>query len=135
MSQVDVAVLIPAVVKQARRKLGLSVRAAARQCGISAPTLSRLERGDFTTMPDSGTLKKLAKWLRISVSVLLGAGDEEKKGLGPAANTPDLVEAQLLKDARLRREDAQALAAMFRQLYERVAANSPRRKKRLRSPL
>ncbi len=48
------------VLKEWRWAKKLGVRAAAKLMGVSAPTLSRVERGEN---PDGKTLAKIIKWL------------------------------------------------------------------------
>jgi len=62
---------ISLLIKDKRKKAGLGVREAADACGISAATMSRLERGGSPQLPDASTLTKLANWLGVSVADLL----------------------------------------------------------------
>jgi predicted transcriptional regulator len=43
-----------------RTKLGLGIRAAAKEIGISHPTLARVEKG---FLPDLANYEKIQKWL------------------------------------------------------------------------
>lgn len=108
---------ISSLIKAKRRETGLGLRAAAEQSGVSASTLSRLERGAARSLPDSDTLTKLAEWLRVSVSSLLSTR-QEAKGKEPKLNTLEVVEVHLRADRDLSPETANALAQMFKALYE-----------------
>ena len=63
--------------KALREKRGLGLRELARMAGVHHPTLSQLERGviaDVTT----GTAKKIARALGVSVDYLIGMYEEDK---------------------------------------------------------
>jgi transcriptional regulator with XRE-family HTH domain len=53
----------------AEKRGGLGVRAAAKEIGISAATLSRVERG---FLPDLETFRKICKWLGLDSGEVLG---------------------------------------------------------------
>lgn len=109
---------ISALIKAKRRETGLGVRAAATASGVSAATLSRLERGVSPNLPDTGTLAKLANWLGTSVNDLLATGGKQPVGHELEATTPEVVEVHLRADKNLAPETADALAKMFKVLYE-----------------
>jgi transcriptional regulator with XRE-family HTH domain len=55
----------------------MGIRAAAHEIGISAATLSRIERGH---LPDSRTLGKICGWLNIDPALIIGgAGSHDAK--------------------------------------------------------
>jgi transcriptional regulator with XRE-family HTH domain len=56
--------------REKRQLLGIGIREAAAQAGISQATLSRIEVGK---MPDLDTFTKLCKWLEVDPSTILGA--------------------------------------------------------------
>ncbi|GIV60062.1 helix-turn-helix domain-containing protein [Rhodocaloribacter litoris] len=60
---------IPARIKQARRRRGLSLRAVAERAGISHVAVSKYEKGELT--PDSQMLIRLAQALEVKPSYLL----------------------------------------------------------------
>lgn len=113
---------ISALIKAKRREKGLGLRAAAVECGLSPSTLSRLERGVSSSLPDADTLAKLANWLDVSVGFLLLEQDQDKEHDedGPELTTPEVVEVHLRADKRLSPKTAEALATMFRLLYEQL---------------
>ena len=108
---------ISALIKAKRREDGVGLRDAAEGSGVSASTLSRLERGAATSLPDSGTLTKLANWLGLTLSSLLS--DKEKTDVvEPQLTTSEVVEVHLRADKELSPETAKALAEMFKTLYD-----------------
>lgn len=112
-------------IKAKKRETGLGVREAAKAAGISAATFSRLERGTAATLPDVGTLEKLARWLGVTLGDLLGERSAPR-GTTPEASTPDLVEVHLRADRNLTPETAKALAEMFKVLYQQASGKPTR---------
>ena len=108
---------ISALIKAKRREGGIGLRDAAEASGVSASTLSRLERGAATSLPDSGTLTKLAKWLGLTLSSLL-SDKERNHESEPQLTTPEVVEVHLRAAKELSPETAKALAEMFKTLYD-----------------
>ena len=107
---------ISALIKAKRRENEIGLRDAAGASGVSASTLSRLERGAATSLPDSATLTKIAEWLGLSLAALLS---DKTKAVGsqPELSTPEVVEVHLRADRELSPETAKALAEMFKTLY------------------
>lgn len=104
-----------------RRKNDLTLEMAARVSGVSAPTLSRLERQRFKEtndiiMPDITTLSALSKWLNIPVENFLDQIEENE-----TASTLEKIEAHLRADRNLDPEVADALGRIFRLAYEQAA--------------
>jgi transcriptional regulator with XRE-family HTH domain len=110
---------IGTLIKAKRRKASLGLRAAATECGVSSSTLSRLERGDSSSLPDADTLTKLAAWLGTTVAALLS--EKPKESADPELTTPEVVEVHLRADKRLSPETANALGRAFRLLYDQLA--------------
>jgi len=121
MSSRSALARISAFIKAKRRERGYGLRAAAGESGLSPSTLSRLERGVSSSLPDADTLTKLAAWLNVPVGRLLS--DEEREGSqeNPELTTPEVVEVNLRADKRLAPKTAEALARMFKMLYEQFA--------------
>lgn len=109
---------ISAKIKAKRRETGLGLRAAAADSKISASTLSRIERGAATSLPDAATLTKLAKWLDTSFNSLLET--EDRPDNSPTQTTPEIVEIHLRADKNLNSKTAESLAKMFNMLYEQL---------------
>lgn len=78
------------------------VRAVALEIGVSAATLSRVERG---YMPDLETFGKICRWLKIDPAEVLGVKDVVSKR--PA------VAVHFRKDQALQPTTAEALAQMI----------------------
>lgn len=86
----------------------MGVRAAAAEIGVSAATLSRVERG---YLPDLGTFAKICSWLRVDPAEILGVHTQRS----PAQPS---VSVHFRKDATLTPAAAQALAQMVRAAYD-----------------
>lgn len=98
---------------QTRKYRALNLRDAAEQIGVSAPTLSRIERG--ASRPDIPTLDALIDWLGLDRSTVYNARP-------PATGaTPDEVRELLQRDENLDAESAEALAAIFKTAYNGLA--------------
>ena len=114
---------IAALIMAKRRETGLGVRAAAAAAAINAATMSRLERRATPNLPDSLTLKKLSQWLSVGLEDLL-AVSKTAPGNAPVPTVPEVVEVHLRADHKLDPEKAEALARMFKILYQN-AVNEP----------
>jgi len=108
-------------IRAKRLSKGLSIRQAAEETGVSAPTLSRVERGAH--LPERENLLKLARWagIRIDPDVHTGARARNRAIHDPSASTLEAVELHLRADKNLKREDADALTEMFRVAYQHLA--------------
>jgi transcriptional regulator with XRE-family HTH domain len=98
-----------------REKLGLGIRAAAKEIGLSHPTLSRIERGH---LPDLENYQRLCRWL---------GEDAESNVLplaavGSYAETPVVAEVHFRKRATVSPKTAQALAQMILAAQEFLAS-------------
>ena len=110
---------ISAKIKAKRREDNIGLRAAALESKISASTLSRIERGAATTLPDTSTLTKLADWLDTSVNYLLDIKEIEDKSA--KQTTPEIVHVHLRADKTLKPKTAESLATMFKMMYEQLS--------------
>jgi transcriptional regulator with XRE-family HTH domain len=117
MSSRSALARISALIKAKRREKGIGLRVAADESTVSASTLSRLERGAATSLPDSDTLTKLSEWLNLPLGSLL-SDKQEISGMEPTLSTPEVVEVHLRADRELSPETARALAQMFKTLYQ-----------------
>jgi transcriptional regulator with XRE-family HTH domain len=98
-------------VKARRAAIGLSQRAAARDIGVSAATVSRLEQGN--RLPEIATILRIAEWL----------GDEPLAMPHPGqgrASTIEAIELQLRQDASLEPADAELIIGMVRLAYNHL---------------
>lgn len=107
---------------------GLTLGEAALQSGVSAATLSRLERqttgfGRRVRVPSTSTLAALSEWLGVSVDDLVKsqAGESARLIDEPGKAIPDIVEAHLRADRNLDPETAAVLSRTFRAAYEQFA--------------
>jgi transcriptional regulator with XRE-family HTH domain len=102
-------------VKARRRALGLSLRAAAIEAGVSAATLSRVERGDY--MPERDNLFRLLRWVGAPAAAPAGGPAEPHP---PGATTMEAIELHLRADKDLSAADAETIAQMVRLAYDRL---------------
>ena len=112
------------LIKAKRKELGVGLREAAALSRVSASTLSRLERGAATSLPDIDTLNSLSRWLGTPIGHLIDdrVGGSEKKP--PQLGTPERVEVFLRADKNLSQETASALSSMFKMLYDQFTRGS-----------
>ena len=84
------------------RRAGVGIRQAAKDVGVSAATLSRVENGKI---PDLETFGKICRWL----------GDDPSSYLGVTARVDGTPRAQVhfKKGAAIRQDSAKALAQMI----------------------
>jgi DNA-binding XRE family transcriptional regulator len=57
----DTLTQLPVIIRAHRRTRNLSLRQAARQVGVAASSIARIEAGD--DLPNADTLIKLIRWL------------------------------------------------------------------------
>ncbi len=100
--------LLRDLLRRKRERDGLSLRDAAEQIGISAPTLQRVEAGQ---LPTAAVLVKLADWLEVKIDELRKDGVQRTRG------TPEQIELYLRADPKLDQGDAVAIANMVREVY------------------
>jgi transcriptional regulator with XRE-family HTH domain len=115
-------------VRAKRRSKKLSIREAAEVVGVSAPTISRVERGH---VPERETLLRLARWAGVRIDPVLHENARRVRNIvvhGPDASTLEAVELHLRADKNLSRDDAEALSEMFRLAYDALSAKQARSK-------
>jgi transcriptional regulator with XRE-family HTH domain len=115
-------------VRAKRRSKGLSIREAAAEAKVSAPTFSRVERGH---MPERDVLLRLARWADVRLDAALHEDARHARNAavhGPDASTLEAVELHLRADKNLSRDDAEALSEMFRLAYDALAQKQARSK-------
>ncbi len=95
------------------RRLG--IREGATEAGVSAATLSRVERGDY--LPGRESLLKLAAWLGVPVDDLVPGAPVVRHRSEPES-TPEAVALHLRADKALSAPDAAVLEEVFRLAYE-----------------
>lgn len=110
------------LIRTRRKEEHLTQSQAAEKIGISAATLSRLERYDEGSPdPDVATLSKVTRWLGVPLADYMATELEEdvqQRIRRNRGNTPALVEAHLRADRRLDAKTAAALSELFRAAYD-----------------
>lgn len=115
---------IGTLLRRSRRVQRLTLSEASEEIGVSAATLSRLERrldtstsSQTASMPDVRTLDLICKWLGVSVAG--GVLTESERGDVQTSDisTPMAVEAHLRADRNLDSSTASLLARMFSAAY------------------
>jgi transcriptional regulator with XRE-family HTH domain len=110
------------LVREKRKANKLTLEEVAERIGVSAATLSRLERQQVKALnisPDTRTITAIASWLGVSIDGF--SGIEEKLA---QRSTPDLIEAHLRADRKLDPEAAEKLGIMFRLAYEQFTKSN-----------
>lgn len=115
---------LAALIKSKRGKAGL--RATAKEIGISAATLSRVEQ---EKLPDFQTFNRICDWLGVPASRFLEKEKgEDSNNLGinipKDMDTPGIIATYLRADRTLSKETAEALTEMIRLAYQ-VASKKP----------
>lgn len=96
------------------KRAGRGLRVIAKEIGdITAPTLSRIERGN---LPDVDTFIKLCRWLEVSAGFFTDTEKSSKKN-----STPQLIAAHLRADKNLPKNVTEALITMLNQAYSNVS--------------
>jgi len=120
------AVELGSRVRAKRRSRKLSIREAAEEVGVSAPTISRVERGH---LPERENLLRLARWAEVRIDPVLHESGRRRRDTaihGPDASTVEAVELHLRADKNLSSDDAEALSEMFRLAYDALSAKQAR---------
>lgn len=122
------------LIRRRRRNDGSTLEQAAAQSGVSAATLSRLERHSVNgssdrgkkvpLQPDTRTLAALTRWLDVSIDRVMDVnppsavhGIVHREG----ETVPDMLDAHLRADPNLDSGTAAALGRMFRVAYEQFS--------------
>jgi len=95
-----------------RKRLGLSLRGASADIGISFNTLARVERGH---LPDLENFRRLQQWLGDATT------PEPAPPLAESASTPEAIAAHLRTDPLLTPGAADKIAAIVSDLYQALA--------------
>jgi transcriptional regulator with XRE-family HTH domain len=108
LGEVDMK-LVGDLVRQKRKRENMSLREAAVQVRISAPTLQRVETGQ---LPTASVLVRVADWLGVKVDDLRQRPSESPRG------TVAQIEIFLRADPNLDRKAAAAIANIVREVYD-----------------
>lgn len=134
------------MIRQKRVAERLTLERAAEQSGVSAATLSRLERqADLKSSramnsitPDTRTIAAIVRWLGVSLDNMIEGERTNTAAIGPKTvegkvvvegeiidgNLPQIVEAYLRADRNLSPQAAASLAEMFQLAYRLAAQKS-----------
>lgn len=115
-------------VRAKRRSKKLSIREAAGEIGVSAPTISRVERGH---LPERENLLRLARWAGVRIDPVLHNSARRARNAvvhRPDASTVEAIELHLRADKNLSRDHAEALSEMFRLAYDALSNKEARAK-------
>lgn len=110
------------LVKGFRTSQKLDLRAAAKASGVSASTLSRIERGE--ARPDLDTVKLLVDWVGVPLEKVISSPKEKgaKKPVAQKAADPfGSVEVQFRADPNLTPKAAEAIITIMKAAYEELA--------------
>jgi len=111
METADVDIeLLSELLRSRREREALSLRDAAEEIGISAPTLQRIEAGQI---PATSNLLRLLDWLQVQLSDLRPRKGKQKTSPGTVAQ----IEVHLRADPNLDPEAAEAIADAVQKLY------------------
>jgi transcriptional regulator with XRE-family HTH domain len=108
-------------VRQHRKELGLSLRAAADQSGVPFNTLARVEKG---YLPDLANFRRIVEWLGLAPELFFQPPRIRTE------NTPEIIAHHLCRDPNLTGEAARHIAGLVRELYASLAR--PPREVRIR---
>jgi transcriptional regulator with XRE-family HTH domain len=99
-------------VRQHRKELGLSLRAAAEQSDVPFNTLARVEKGD---LPDLANFRRIVEWLGLPPELFFQPPRIRTE------NTPEIIAHHLRRDPNLTDEAARHIAGLVRELYTSLA--------------
>jgi transcriptional regulator with XRE-family HTH domain len=111
-------------VRQHRRELGLSLRAAAAQSDVPFNTLARVEKGD---LPDLANFRRIVEWLGLAPELFFQPPRIRTE------NTPEIIAHHLRSDPNLTDEAARHIAGLVRELYTSLARPPQEARIRLRA--
>jgi len=111
-------------VRQHRKELGLSLRAAAAQSDVPFNTLARVEKGD---LPDLANFRRIVEWLGLPPELFFQPPRIRTE------NTPEIIAHHLRRDPNLTDEAARHIAGLVRELYTNLARPPQEARIRLRA--
>jgi len=115
----DTIAQLSALIRAKRKTDDIGLREAAKASKVSASTLSRLERGIASSLPDFATLTNLAEWLGIPISSILNEREQpHSKKVKAQLQTPEQIAVYLRADKNLSPGTADALYKSFTLLYD-----------------
>ncbi len=120
---VDVAELA-ALLRERRKKAGLSLRELSAEIGVPFATLSRVESG---RLPDLTTFRNIVGWLGIPPERFFPTPRVRNE------TTPDAIAVILRSDSALTEQAREQLTATFQQMYTVLTVNNQSVRMQLRS--
>jgi transcriptional regulator with XRE-family HTH domain len=108
-SEIDMD-LVSDLIQRRRSRERLSLRDAAREIGVSAPTLQRAEAKQ---VPKANALIRIADWLNVTIDDL-----RKKPRKSKERGTIERIEVSLRADPQLDHKSAAAIADIVRQVYD-----------------
>lgn len=113
---------LAALVRGHREGRGLTLRQAASECGISASTLSRIERRE--ARPDLDTVRALVDWVGVPLERVAQRQAGSTAPRRRAGDAMSNVEIQFRADPNLKPETAEALISIVRAAYSEMVRRS-----------
>lgn len=101
--------LLGELLRNKRARACQSLRDAAGEIGVSAPTLQRIETGQ---VPTTSTLLKISQWLGVAVDDLGSTPKQQER------DTIEQIEILLRADPNLDQKAAATIANVARQVYD-----------------
>lgn len=120
---IDIAELA-SLLRQRRKKDGLSLRELSAQTGVPFATLSRVESG---RIPDLTTFRSIVGWLGIPPERFFPTPRIQSE------TTPEVIAQLLRADTTLSEQAREQLTSTIRQMYTVLAANTQPVRMQLRS--
>lgn len=109
-----------ALITNHRSRFGLSLWDIAKETGVSASTLSRLERG-VSPSPQIETVATICEWAGVPLASVTVEGFQDLVNQEKLpAYMPDKIDAVLALDKTLSPREYSALSAIFRSAYNAV---------------
>jgi transcriptional regulator with XRE-family HTH domain len=123
---------LAALLKGARESRKKNLRDVAEECGVSASTLSRIERAQ--AQPDLTTISAVVRWIGVPLGRVTRGAEHAppnvagaKKKRAPTADTLGEVEVQFRADPKLSPQAAEALITIVRTFYAQMVQTPQKR--------
>ncbi len=113
--------LLASALEKYRGERELTLRSAAAESGVSASTLSRIERKE--ARPDLDTVRLIADWIGLPLDKVLQKPRARSRRRKPAAKAAEIMarfEAHLRAEPDLDPETADALAGILKHAYRQM---------------
>lgn len=104
------------LIVEKRDRMGVGIRAAARETGVSPATLSRVENGH---LPDLENFRLICRWLEVDPNQILGFASSK-----PAGRSEVRASVHFRKQKTTSRKTAAALANLILHVQRALAAQA-----------